>query len=200
MKKILSFLIIMVLMTGAYFIFVVLPKQALLKKWHVEITIDVLNLRDTPEPWGEKLGEVKKGQIFEVLEINTEDPIRFWYKIKLKSNKTGWVANQRDTLGYLKDVNNPEDISRPSIKIFDNIYRVKKIEDINYDHLEIKDDKGIASVTHIVYHELVPKEEIDQYWIVYTAIDTAGKKTSKTQSIEFEVRPLKSQVTDFKLR
>ncbi len=200
MKKFLSLILIIVIIVGAYFLFIVVPKQQILKGWHVEVTTDVLNLRDTPEPWGVKLGEVKKGQVYEVLEMNLEDSKFFWYRIKIKRNKKGWIANPRVTLDYLKDNNNPEDIAPPSIKIFDNEYKVNKIEDIDYKHLEVRDDKGIESITHIVYHEYKPKEDIDQYWIVYTAIDISGKKTSRTQSIEFEKRPSKSQVVDFELR
>lgn len=210
MKKLALIVLSIVIISGLFYFLAYLPEQArkiriaeIKKGWHVEIITKTLNVRETPEPWGVKIGEVKEGQVYEVIEMNFSDFFRFWYKIKINDYKEGWVANPRITKEYLNDINNDLDISPPTLKFFEETYFVKDIESINYDHLEVTDDKDGVVVTHVIYHEYEPSSNPelhkDQYWIVYTATDTSDKKVSKTQAIVFEQRPLKNQVVDFKL-
>ena len=169
------------------------------KGWYVEILNDYINIRKDPDIFSAKIGQVKKGQVFEVLEMNLENYSFYFYKTKINETKTGWIANERKNRSYLNDVNNPNDIAYPTIKYFEDIYFVEKIEDINYDHLEVTDDREGYTVTHKVYHEVVPEEDKDQYWIVYTVTDASGKSDSKTQRIIFEKIPEESKVIDFDL-
>ena len=94
-------------------------------------------------------------------------------------------------------MNNPNDIATPVIKYYDDVYKVVSIDDINYKHLEVVEDTDDYEITHIVYHEVKKSEFIDQYWILYTITDGAGKSSSKLQKIEFEEKPDESEVTDF---
>ena len=77
------------------------------------------------------------------------------------------------------------------------LIRPKTIDDINYDHLEVTDDKPGVTVTHKVYHEVNEEQNKDQYWILYIATDAVGKTTKKVQKIEFNKKPDESQVEDF---
>ena len=168
------------------------------KGWHVVITYDQpINVRSIPSTDGESLGKVKKGEVYKVLDINYEGKIYYWYKIEYKG-EPGWIASGKKN-HWVDDVGNPNDIADPVIKYYDSVYKVVSIDDINYKHLEVVEDSNKYEITHKVYHEVNPAENIDQYWIEYTIVDGAGKSSSKLQKIEFEERPDESRVTDFAL-
>lgn len=167
--------------------------------WYVEILNEYINIRESADPKSTKIGQVNKGSIYEVLEMNFDNEEFYFYKIKIDETRTGWIANERENRSYLNDVNNPNDIASPSIKFSTDIYFVDTIANINYDHLEVWDDKAGYIVTHEVYHEVVPEENKDQYWIKYTVTDAAGKSDSKTQKIVFTIIPKESEVLDFEL-
>ena len=107
------------------------------------------------------------------------------------------ILKERQECFYLNDYNNPEDIAYPTLKFFESTYYVDSIEDINYDHLEVEDDKPGVEVEHKVYHEVDASNGKDQYWILYTATDAVGKSVSKVQKIEFNERPSEDQVYAF---
>lgn len=153
------------------------------KKWYVEITNDYINIRSDHILYSDSLGQVKKGQKYYVEDIFLEDNKYFWYKIKISKNKTGWIANPKKN-NYLIDYNNPNDILKPTLKFNDDVYYVNSINDINYKHLEVKDDKDFK-ISHEVFYE----KEKNQYWIVYTVTDSVENKISKTQKIVFKVNP-----------
>ena len=166
------------------------------KGWYVEITHeDPINVRSKPNSKGEKIGEVKKGEIYKALEVDTENSIYYWYKIEYKDT-VGWIASGKK-VHWLIDHNNTIDIAVPYVKFKENVYKVVSIDDINYKHLEVVEDTDDYEITHVVYHEVKPSEFIDQYWILYTITDGAGKSSSKMQKIEFEERPDESRVKDF---
>jgi uncharacterized protein YgiM (DUF1202 family) len=166
------------------------------KGWYIEIDHDSeINVRKEPNAKSESLGLVKNGEIFKVIDINYDNKIYYWYKIEYGKNE-GWVASGRKK-HWVKDVNNPNDIATPEIKFYDAVYRVPTIDDINYKHLEVIEDTDKYTITHIVYHEVKPSEFIDQYWILYTITDGAGKSSSKMQKIEFDEKPDESKVEDF---
>ncbi len=167
------------------------------KGWYIEVTYDEpINVRDKASTKGESLGTVSKGEIYKVLDVDTVSSNKFfWYLIEYKDTK-GYVASGRK-IHWVKDVNNPNDIQVPSVRFKDEVYRVTSINDINYKHLEVIEDTDDYNITHEVYHEVKPSEYIDQYWILYTITDGAGKSSSKMQKIEFDVRPDESQVLDF---
>ena len=166
------------------------------KGWHVEILTEYINVREEPDRYSYSPSTVKQGEVYEVVETNLDDPNLYWYLVEFKDGSTGWIAN--NTSGtYLKDHNNPNDIAIPIIKFEEDEYHVVSIDDIKYDHLSVWDDKDDYEITHIVYHEVDKRKDINQYWIKYTITDKSGKYSSKTQKIIFEITPDESKVTNW---
>ena len=163
--------------------------------WHIEIVNDYIKVRKEPDRNSSELSEVKKGNVYKVDDYENHNG-NFWYHVEYEKGKWGWVANPVGK-DYLNDTNNKDDIKAPTIKFNDAVYYVDSIEDINYDHLEVTDDKPGVTVTHKVYHEVNEEQNKDQYWILYTATDAVGKTTKKVQKIEFNKKPDESQVEDF---
>ena len=168
------------------------------KGWHVEILTDFINVREKPDRYSYSPTTVKKGEVYKVIENDLNDPNLYWYLVEFKDGSEGWIAN--NTSGtYLKDNNNPNDVAIPIIKYDEEIYHVVSIDDINYDHLRVWDDKDDYKITHVVYHEVNKAKKINQYWINYTITDASGKYSSKLQKIEFEITPDEKDVVDFVL-
>ena len=163
--------------------------------WHIEIVNDYIKVRKEPDRNSSELGEVKQGEVYKVDDYENHNG-NFWYHVEYEKGKWGWVANPVGK-DYLNDTNNEDDIKAPTIKFNDAVYYVDSIDDINYDHLEVTDDKPGVVVTHKVYHEVNEEQNKDQYWILYTATDAVGKTTKKVQKIEFNKKPDESQVEDF---
>lgn len=163
--------------------------------WHIEVVNDYIKVRKEPDRNSSELGEVKKGEVYKVDDYENHNG-NFWYHVEYEKGKWGWVANPVGK-DYLNDTNNEDDIKAPSIKFNDAVYYVDSIDDINYDHLEVTDDKPGVVVSHKVYHEVNEEQNKDQYWILYTATDAVGKTTKKVQKIEFNKKPEESQVEDF---
>ena len=163
--------------------------------WHIEIVNDYIKVRKEPDRNSSELSEVKKGEVYKVDDYENHNG-NFWYHVEYEKGKWGWVANPIGK-DYLNDTNNEDDIKAPTIKFNDAVYYVDSIDDINYDHLDVTDDKPGVVVTHKVYHEVNEEQNKDQYWILYTATDAVGKTTKKVQKIEFNKKPDESQVEDF---
>ena len=180
MKKILTFILILVLVVGGG-IFYFKKSKNLNGKWHIEIIYNEVNVRSKPDVFSNIADTVKKGEKYLVEEINLNDSRFIWYKIK-----KGWVANPRTTHNYLNDYNNPSDIYAPTLKYTISTYHTKDINSINYDHLECWDDKSYT-LSHQVYIDKANDET--KYWIKYTIKDTAGRTASKTQRITFDNNP-----------
>lgn len=202
MKKLLIIILILAVIGGgfgAYYFFSGRANERnieeIKKGWHVEIENDYINIRKEASATSDILGEVKKGEVYKVIEV---EPVgnTYWYKIEYEKDKYGWIFNSNSS-DYLEDVNNPEDIASPTLKFFESVYYVNSIDEITYDHLEVEDDKPGVTVTHQVYHEVNTETGKDQYWIKYTATDAVGKSVSKVQKIEFNERPNEDQVLDF---
>lgn len=202
MKKLLIIILILAVIGGgfgAYYFFSGRANERnieeIKKGWHVEIENDYINIRKEASATSDILGEVKKGEVYKVIEV---EPVgnTYWYKIEYEKDKYGWIFNSNSS-DYLEDVNNPEDIASPTLKFFESVYYVNSIDEITYDHLEVEDDKSGVTVTHQVYHEVNTETGKDQYWIKYTATDAVGKSVSKVQKIEFNERPSEDQVLDF---
>ncbi len=200
MKKILLVLIILsIIGAGVYYLFFdnvkALDIEEIKEGWHVEITSDYINIRESASTSADILGSVSKGEVYKVIEVETAGNT-FWYKIEYESDKYGWIFNST-SVNYLNDVNNPEDIQAPTIKFYNSTYYVNSIDEITYEHLEVYDDKPGVTVSHEVYHEVNEDTKKDQYWIQYTATDAVGKSVSKLQKIEFNIRPSDEEVLDF---
>lgn len=201
MKKFLIIVLILAIIgggVGTYYYFTEmqgLDEEEIKKGWHVEIENDYINIRESASAIADILGEVKKGEVYSVLEVETVGNT-YWYKIEYEKDKYGWIFNSNST-NYLEDVNNPEDIAYPTLKFYDTIYYVNSIDEITYDHLDVDDDKPGVTVSHKVYHEINANTGKDQYWIEYTATDAVGKSVSKVQRIEFNERPSEEDVYDF---
>lgn len=165
--------------------------------WHIEVVNDYIKVRKEPDRNSSELGEVEKGGVYKVDDYENLSG-NFWYHVEYEKGKWGWVANPVGK-DYLNDTNNDEDIKSPTIKFSEQVYYVDSIDDITYDHLEVTDDKPGVTVTHKVYHELDESQNKDQYWILYIATDAVGKVTKRVQKIEFNKKPLESEVLDFSL-
>lgn len=202
MKNVLICLLIVVVLfggVGGYIVIKNLKEEARIeeikKGWYVEITNDYINVRDDAHANANLLGTVKEGEVFKVLDMNFDNTSYYWYKIEYKKGEA-WIASKRKA-PFVNDYNNPTDIAVPEIKFQDNIYKVVSIDDINYKHLEVVEDRDEYEITHEIYHEVKKSEYIDQYWIYYTITDAAGKSSSKLQKIEFEEEPSEDEVLDF---
>ncbi|MBE6156775.1 MAG: SH3 domain-containing protein [Firmicutes bacterium] len=203
MKKLFIFLLFVCLGAGGVFGYFYIKDlkekeriEEIKKGWYVEIIHDdPINVRSIASTNGKELGKVYKGEIYKVLEINMESSAYYWYKIEFKDTE-GWIASGRK-IHWVNDINNPNDIATPIIKYHEEVYKVVGIDDINYKHLEIIEDTNDYEITHIIYHEVKKSQYIDQYWILYTITDGAGKSSSKLQKIEFEEEPDESEVVDF---
>ncbi len=162
--------------------------------WYIEIIYDKpINVRSEASAEAKSLGKVNKGEIYKVLDIDTESStVYYWYKIEYKG-KEGYVASGRKKF-WVKDYNNPKDIMTPQITFESNEYYVRTIDDINYKHLTVYEDSTDYTISHIVYYE----KEKNQYWILYTITDKSGKSSSKMQKIIFEIAPSSDQVKDFR--
>ena len=170
------------------------------KGWYIEIThYEPINIRSENNIQSDILGKADIGSIYKVLDADaTSSNTLYWYKVEYEG-KEAWIASNKKK-PWVKDVNNPIDIVTPSVKFESNVYHVATIDDINYDHLEVVEDSDDYEITHVVYHEVKDSEftgKVDQYWILYTIEDATGKKSSKMQKIEFDVRPDESRVLDF---
>ena len=165
--------------------------------WHIEVVNDYIKVRKEPDRNSSELGEVEKGGVYKVDDYENLSG-NFWYHVEYEKGKWGWVANPVGK-DYLNDTNNDDDIKSPTIKFSEQVYYVDSIDDITYDHLEVTDDKPGVTVTHKVYHELDESQNKDQYWILYIATDAVGKVTKRVQKIEFNKKPLGSEVLDFSL-
>lgn len=202
MKKFVIILVILGLIFGGFFGFKYYSHQKeearieeIKKGWYVEVLNDFVKIRKDNDRNSAELGEAKKGEVFKASDVAGKGG-NYWYHIEYEEEKFGWIANPKNS-EYLKDVNNPTDIKNPTIKFFETVYYVNSIDEIKYDHLEVTDDRDGVKVSHKVYHEVDEAAGKDQYWILYTATDAVGKTTSKTQKIEFNVRPDESRVLNF---
>ena len=206
MKKFLVILIILLLIGGGFFAYKYISNEkekdriAEIKKgWYLEIITEELNVREKGSRNSKLLKTVQKGDIFKVLDVEVLGNNSFWYKIEYEDDKVGFVYNTK-SLNYLEDYNNPKDIASPILKFNENVYYVDSIDDINYDHLYVWDDKPNYEVTHKVYHEVgvdFNGKNIDQYWIQYTITDGVGNTDSKLQKIVFTNKPSEDQVYNF---
>ena len=205
MKKFLIIVIILLVITGGiggYFYIKDAKEKARIAEikegWYVEVLEDDVNIRAKGSANGTILGKTKKGDIYAVNDVDVAGNT-YWYEIDYDGTPAFIFSSEK--YKYVKDVNNPYDIATPTIKFFDKIYYVDSIDDINYDHLEVWDDRPGAEVTHKVFHETgvdINGNIIDQYWIQYTVTDKEGKSSSKVQKIEFNQRPSEDRVLDFK--
>ena len=204
MKKFLIIVIILLVITGGiggYFYIKDAKEKARIAEikegWYVEVLEDDVNIRAKGSANGTILGKTKKGDIYAVNDVDVAGNT-YWYEIDYDGTPAFIFSSEK--YKYVKDVNNPYDIAVPTVKFYEPIYYVDTIDDINYDHLEVWDDRPGAEVTHQVYHETgvdINGNIIDQYWIQYTVTDKEGKSSSKVQKIEFNKRPSEDRVLDF---
>ena len=206
MRKLFTlFLIVIVLFIGfkiGNFAFHKIKDQQYIKDvkkgWYAEVTTEALSIREFPTATSRKLGVASKGEIFKVIGFDTKDEKFYWYNIQRKDGSKAWLANPKATGTYLKDYNGEDvDVAAPKISFTNNDYKVTSISKINYDHLEVWDDRDDYKISHIVCHEINPEKETDQYWVKYTVKDKSGKTTSKMQKIIFEKQPKDDEVLDF---
>lgn len=167
MKKLkIIFTILILIVIGFFAVKFILGfmEEARIKKikegWYVEVKIENLKVRKEPDRNSAILKEAKNGEVFKVDDYENHNG-NYWYHIEYEKERWGWIANP---LGdeYLNDENNPEDIKSPTIKFFDKIYYVDSIDDINYDHLEVKMiNQELKSLIKYIMKLMKPKEKIN---------------------------------------
>lgn len=208
MNKFLKFILLVIVGFGLYFggryAYTTLKENKRIseakKGWYVEIITSEIKIRDHATRNSNELGVVYEGEIFKVLEYSEDETEEnyYWYRIRLRNGGSGWIA-QNKSLTFLKDYNDPEhhDYAYPHLSFNENVYYVVSIDDINYKHLTVTDDRDDFTVSHEVFHEVDELKGINQYWIQYTVTDASGKSYSKVQKIVFEVTPPESKVKPF---
>ncbi len=204
MKKTFFVIVLVVVLVISGITFINYQKES--KTWKLKVTNDLINIRENHSPYEYKLGEVKFGEKYKILDIFLEDDKYVWYKIKTDKKQTGWIASERSN-PYVLESNNPKykdikkyklEYQKPVVSFFEEVYETKSLKSINYDHLTIVDDSSYK-ITHKVYiEEAAEEEERDQYWIQYIVRDIFDNETKKIQRIEFEVIPNKKDVLNFK--
>ena len=162
--------------------------------WHVTIKNSYINVRESASSQSKKITQVKSGKSFRVLEAKST-PSYIWYKIKTDKGE-GWVANPKDG-SYLDDHNDPNDYTPPTLKYYDEIYHTYSMDTINYDDLDISDDKPNYKVEHVVYAD---STDPLLYWIIYTVTDQGGNKVSKTRQIDFTIQPAQGSLQNIQDR
>jgi carboxylesterase type B len=183
MKKVITFVVILISVTFIYLainMIVEIDKQK--NAWKVQITNEYINIRKESNTYSTIIGQVKKGETYNVLKM-TKDDNYYWYYIEIDNFKKGWVASNK-TYSYLIDINNPNDLKNPIVKYYEEVYHANDINSITYEHLTIEDDSDVTITSKIVY-----EEENNQYWITYIVTDSYNNKTEKTQKIEFKEKP-----------
>ncbi len=170
--------------------------------WKVEIINDKINVRSKPDRFEALVGEVKKGNVYKVIDINLDDDQYVWYQIELNGSRTGWIASHRNE-PYVREINNPNaddensyeeavDYSYPEVKYHEEEYQTESIDTIKYDHLEIN-SKSDYEISHKLYVEECPT--YTQYWIEYTITNKIGNSTDKLQKISFINEPNPDDIT-----
>ena len=166
---------------------------------------NAIKVRKAPTTNAELVGAAEKGEVFKIYDVDETDNTYLWYRVQFFTKDgqmvDGFIGENRSLeINSVKDHNGELDISAPIVKFDEDEYHVATIDDINYDHLTLWDDKPGYEVTHQVYIELHPTDRPGpQYWIEYTITDKAGKSSSKLQRIVFDYEPSKNQVKDFDL-
>ena len=223
MKKFLIFVFVVILGIGGYIggkkIYSNIKEQKRIeeakKGWYLEVITDEgLFVRKDHSRQSDNIKDkddnnlkLKKGEIYQITDYYLKDTSFYWYQIKLKDDTYGWVANTKSG-SYIKDYNGTLDVATPTIKYINtakssktlqsnDCYKALDIDHITTDHITIWDDRDDWKITWVVYHEVVPSEFKDQYWIEWTVTDASGKSASKVQKIVFEKNPPESQVTDW---
>lgn len=199
--KCLIVLLVIGLGVGGFFLYKNIKESARIKEakkgWYVEVIHkEPINVREEPNTKGKIIGKAKVGGIYKAIDIKTDNSIYYWYKIILENGDEGWIASGKK-IHWVNDANNKIDIATPEIKYYEDVYKVDSINDINYKHLEVVEDTDDYTITHKIYHEIKQSEFIDQYWILYTITDGAGKSSSKLQKIEFKENPPEEEVENF---
>lgn len=202
--KLILFLLLVGLIIGGFFW--IRQKKEDNNAWKVEITNAYINVRSKANIYDAKIGTVRKGNAYKVLEQKLDDEKYVWYKIEYDKKKVGWIASDRYD-PYVKEINTPEsnekhknplEYTPPIIKYFEDVYKVLDINHITYDHLTIE-EQSEYTVKHYVYFDEKPKDKpTSQYWIEYVVEDEWGNKSSSVQLIEFEIAPSKTEVLDIK--
>lgn len=215
--------LIAVLGAGGYFGY---KKWQFSKAFKIEIVIDEINVREEHTLYSNQVGKVRKGQVYQVLDIYLKDTRYVWYQVKLQNGNYGWIATGRNNR-YVKEINNPDgngddefeaDYAKPKIIFYENDVVFTDLGAINYDHLNVTDDsecemvaeknydkekkknpkQKYCTVSHEVYYEAEPKDRNEpQYWIKYTVKDEAGNTSTKVQRIVFLSEPGPDKVKDF---
>lgn len=75
----------------------------------IEVINDYIKIRDNPNFKSNVLGEVKKGEIYTVIdkkeaETTEEESQYYWYEIKTENNIQGYIAGKYEDTDYVKEL------------------------------------------------------------------------------------------------
>ena len=158
------------------------------KVWTVEILNEKINMRQDAGIGYPLVGKVVKGDVLKVTHALYTDSSFNWYRVEINRYKAGWIATPKNGT-WLLDMNNPEgDIYSPRIKYYEEEHHFYSEQDVNYDHLSIKDESSFT-VTHQIYKEEKTEDTEEAYWITYTATDANGQSKTSTQRTTFAIPP-----------
>lgn len=66
------------------------------KQIKITITNEFINVREYANAYTDKLGQVKQGDKFKVIEKFTGNPVYDWYLIEYEEDKFGWIASEKE--------------------------------------------------------------------------------------------------------
>lgn len=86
------------------------------KVLQVEIINDYIKIRDNPSFKSNILGQVKKGEIYTVIdkkeaETTEEETQYYWYEIETTNKIRGYIAGKYENTDYVKELPPKEDIT-----------------------------------------------------------------------------------------
>lgn len=86
------------------------------KVLQVEIINDYIKIRDDPSFKSNILGQVKKGEIYTVIdkkeaETTEEETQYYWYEIETTNKIRGYIAGKYENTDYVKELPPKEDIT-----------------------------------------------------------------------------------------
>lgn len=79
------------------------------KVLQIEVINDYIKIRDNPSFKSNILGQVKKGEIYTVIdkkeaETTEEESQYYWYEIKTENNIQGYIAGKYEDTDYVKEL------------------------------------------------------------------------------------------------
>lgn len=112
------------------FVFLMMPQSIALAATHVEVSVDQLNVRTTPDPTSQIVGTVTKATRLPILTQKNG-----WAQVKLANGKTGWLVSK-----YVKMIDIPRTVY---VKSTVDMLNVRAEPNATSQILQIIDKNGV---------------------------------------------------------